>query len=90
MGRTLPASPAALNTLCSLLRGLSNILRQQEKSHLTSASGAKLTLRKHLLKEGREVLQGTEAPGPMPGGPHHETAPTQGLSFPIWTIKGLG
>lgn len=59
-------------------------------SHLTSASGAKLTLRKHLLKEGREVLQGTEVPGPMPGGPHHETASTQGLSFLIWTIKGLG
>lgn len=46
------------------LQGLGNILRQQEKSHLTSAPGAKLRLRKHLLKEGREALQGTESPDP--------------------------
>lgn len=72
------------------LQGLGNILRQQEKSHLTSAPGAKLRLRKHLLKEGREDLQGMEFPDPAAGGSwcHRETLPALGLGFPICTIQG--
>lgn len=61
-----------------------------KKSHLTSAPGAKLRRRKHLLKEGKEALQGTESLDPAPAWSWcpHVTLTALGLSFPICTIKG--
>lgn len=66
------------------LQGLVNILRQQEKSQLTSAPAAKPRLRKHLLKEGREAFK-EQSPDPALGWPQccQETLAAPGLSFPI-------
>lgn len=64
MGRTPLASAAAPDALCSQARGLINILRQQERSHLTSAPPslrAKLRFRKHLLKREKGNITLMEA-----------------------------
>lgn len=54
-------------TLYAPGRGLVHILRQQEKSHLTSALGAKLRLRKLSRRERRGKLRGHRGSDPPLG-----------------------
>lgn len=75
-------------SLCAGPGGLAvNILIQQEKFCLTSAQGHAQT-QEARLKEGREIVQGREAPVGL-GAPrsHRETPPALGLGSPT---KGLG